>query len=470
MRDGFNELSFRIDESNLSTRAEQLRVRLKTYPILVTSQALLQLLFVVVLWNHSEHRQLLLWIACTYVFHAWEIIKWRNDRESLNTITDCRAWSRHFTLLALGVGLLWGSAFMYFFPPGIEQQLLLICLMLALAAGSVTMISVHSPSTYAYLSGVMLPLTFRVMAVDDEPHRAIAYMLMVFLVVIVAAGRELQKMIFVSLNQGFENLALVKQLTLQKGLLEEANSEVEASNELLRDESKLLETLVQERTAELLAKTVEVVAIQDVMIMAMCSLSEARDNETGNHIKRTQLYVRELAKHLQQHERFSSFLDDETVEALFKVAPLHDIGKVGIPDAILLKPGKLTADEFEIMKTHTTLGGNAIALSGEDNRLQDNSYLVLARQIATGHHEKWDGSGYPNGLKANDIPISARLMAVADVYDALISRRIYKDGFSHEHAVGMIVEGRGKHFDPDVVDALLQIQPVFQGIAQQYSD
>ncbi|MCF8199221.1 MAG: HD domain-containing protein [Sulfuritalea sp.] len=470
IRESFNELSFRIDDSNLSTRAEQLRVRLKTYPILVASQALLQLLFVFVLWNQSEHRLLLLWIACTYVFHAWEMIKWHNDRDALHTTTDCRLWSRHFTLLALGVGLLWGSAFMYFFPPGLEQQLLLICLMLALAAGSVTMISVHSPSTYAYLFGVMLPLTFRVMAVDDEPHRAIAYMLMVFLVVIVAAGRELQKLIFISLNQRFENLALVKQLTHQKGLLEQANREVEESNELLRDKGKLLEKLVQERTNELLAKTVEVVAIQDVMIMAMCSLSEARDNETGNHIKRTQHYVRELAQQLQQHARFSDFLSDEIVEALYKVAPLHDIGKVGIPDAILLKPGKLTAEEFEIMKTHTTLGGNAIAYSGEDSRLQDNSYLVLAREIATGHHEKWDGSGYPKGLLADQIPISARLMAVADVYDALISRRIYKEGFTHERATEFIVDGRGKHFDPDVVDAFLAIQPAFQRVAMEYHD
>jgi putative two-component system response regulator len=199
-------------------------------------------------------------------------------------------------------------------------------------------------------------------------------------------------------------------------------------------------------------------------------LSETRDNDTGNHIRRTQNYVRALARHLQPHPRFSDFLDHDTIEALYKVAPLHDIGKVGIPDAILLKPGKLTPEEFEIMKTHTTLGGNAITSSEQHSQLRDNSYLRLAHQIATGHHEKWDGSGYPGGLKEDDIPIAARLMAVADVYDALISRRVYKEGFSDDRASGIIVEGRGKHFDPDVVDAFLSIRTEFQEIALRYSD
>jgi response regulator RpfG family c-di-GMP phosphodiesterase len=454
----------------LRTRAEQLRIRLTTYPLLIASQALLQLLFVVLLWDQSDHRHLVLWIACTYVFHAWEITKWWNDREKLDTVADCRLWSRHFTLLALGVGLLWGSAFMYFFPENLDQQVLLICLMLALAAGAVTMISVHTPSVYAYLFGVMVPLTFRVAAVGDEAHRAITYMLLLFLVVIVAAGRELQKMIFVSLSQRFENLALVEQLTEQKAFVEQAKQEVEATNVLLRDEGKLLEKLVDERTNELIAKSIEVVAIQDVMILAMCSLSETRDNDTGNHIRRTQNYVRALAMHLQPHPRFSDFLSADNIEALYKVAPLHDIGKVGIPDAILLKPGKLTPEEFEIMKTHTTLGGNAITSSEENFQLRDNNYLMLAHQIATGHHENWDGSGYPRGLKEDDIPIGARLMAVADVYDALISRRVYKDGFSDERATGIIVEGRDKHFDPDVVDAFLAIKTEFQEIALRYRD
>jgi len=465
-----DEVSFRINSDNLRTRAEQLRLRLKTYPLLVISQALLQMLFVVLLREQSDHRHLVLWIACTYLFHAWELIKWRRDREKIETVADCRQWSRHFTMLALVVGSLWGSAFMYFFPAGLDQQILLVCLMLALAAGAVTMISVHTPSVYAYLIGVMFPLTFRVMAENDDTHWAITYMLLLFLVVIVASGRELQKMIYISLNQRFENLALVEQLTRQKALLEQANQEVETANGLLRNEGMLLEKLVRERTAELITKSNEVVAIQDVMILAMCSLSETRDNETGNHIKRTQNYVRALARHLRQHPRFCDFLTEENIEVLYKVAPLHDIGKVGIPDAILLKPGKLTPEEFEIMKTHTTLGGNAIAYSEENYQLHNNHFLSLAQQIATGHHEKWDGSGYPKGLKSQEIPISARLMAVADVYDALVSRRIYKEGFSQECVAEIITEGRGKHFDPDIVDAFFAIQPEFLEIAQRYHD
>jgi putative two-component system response regulator len=316
----------------------------------------------------------------------------------------------------------------------------------------------------------MCPLTFRVMVEDDTAHTAIAYMLLLFLVVIVVAGRELQKLIFVSLHQSFQNLALVEQLTEQKKLVEHAKREIESANTLLRNEGKLLENLVQDRTAELVAKSKEVVAIQDVLMLAMCSLSEARDNETGNHIKRTQNYVRELAIHLQQHPSFRDYLTDEVIEILFKVAPLHDIGKVGIPDAVLLKPGKLTPEEFEIMKTHTTLGGKAIDFSKESYHLHDNKFLILAHQIATGHHEKWDGTGYPKGLKKQEIPVSARLMALADVYDALISRRIYKDKFTHEDAVALITEWRGNHFDPDIVDAFLEINQKFSEISKRYKD
>jgi len=470
MRRALLEMSFHIDEDNLRTRAEQLRVMLKTYPLLVISQMLLQMLFVTLLWKESDHKHLALWIACTYLFHLWELTKWRLDRKKVSTVYECRQWSRHFTALSLMIGLLWGAAFMFFFPPTLYLQILLVCLMLALAAGAVTMISIHTPSVYAYLSGIMLPLTFRVMAENDETHWAIASMLLLFLIVIVAAGRELQKMIYLSLNQQFENQSLVEQLTRKGTQLEQANQEVKTANELLRNESKLLEKLVQDRTSELQAKTNEVVSIQDVMIMAMCSLSETRDNETGNHIKRTQNYVRALARQLKQHPRFCDHLTDENIEALYKVAPLHDIGKVGIPDAILLKPGELTADEFEIMKTHTTLGGNAIAYSEENFQLKDNNFLQLAQQIATGHHEKWDGSGYPKGLKGQEIPIAARLMAVADVYDALMSRRIYKEAYSHDRSARMIIDGRGIHFDPDIVEAFLAIQSEFMGIAQRYSD
>jgi putative two-component system response regulator len=162
-------------------------------------------------------------------------------------------------------------------------------------------------------------------------------------------------------------------------------------------------------------------------------------------------------------------LPDARIEMLYKSAPLHDIGKVGIPDAILLKPGKLTPEEFETMKTHTTLGRDAI-VAAENLIDAPSSFLQLAREIAHYHQEKWDGSGYPEKLAGEAIPLSARLMAVADVYDALISRRVYKPPFPREKAVGIIREGRGTHFDPDMVDAFLAIEEEFHAIAERYAD
>ena len=220
---------------------------------------------------------------------------------------------------------------------------------------------------------------------------------------------------------------------------------------------------------EVAKRTREVTAIQDVTIMVMASLAETRDTETGNHIRRTQHYVRELAHRIRNHPRFAGFLTERNIEMLFKSAPLHDIGKVGIPDRILLKPGKLTADEFESMKTHTTLGRDAID-HAEGMLGMPVDFLNMAKEIALSHQEKWDGSGYPEGLTGDDIPISARLMAVADVYDALISRRVYKEPMPHEQAVEIIRQGSAHHFDPEVVDAFLQASETFRQIAMQYAD
>ncbi len=232
----------------------------------------------------------------------------------------------------------------------------------------------------------------------------------------------------------------------------------------LRTENTRLEQRVAERTRDL-------TRTQDVTIRALASLAETRDNETGNHIRRTQNYVRALAEALRDHPRFRDQLDDRAIDLLFKSAPLHDIGKVGIPDAILLKPGKLTDDEFTIMKTHAALGRTALvkALDGEATGASID-FLRYAMEIAVGHHEKWDGSGYPAGLKGDAIPLSARLMAVADVYDALISRRVYKPPFPHEKAVSMIAAGKGGHFDPDIVEAFLRISDVFSTIAAEFAD
>jgi putative two-component system response regulator len=232
--------------------------------------------------------------------------------------------------------------------------------------------------------------------------------------------------------------------------------------DFLKDQNAFLEQEVTRRTRELRV-------IQDATIVAMASLAETRDNETGNHIRRTQHYVQALARRLRPMPRFGLLLDDATIDLLFKSAPLHDIGKVGIPDAILLKPGKLTPEEFEIMKTHTTLGRDAI-LAAEKLIDVPSNFLHFAREIAHYHQEKWDGSGYPDGLAGEAIPLSARLMALADVYDALVSRRIYKPPFPHARSVEIIREGRGRHFDPDMVDAFLAIHREFQAIAEQFAD
>ncbi len=237
---------------------------------------------------------------------------------------------------------------------------------------------------------------------------------------------------------------------------------LKASADFLRDQNTFLEEEVNRRTRE-------VRAIQDVTILAMASMAETRDNETGNHIRRTQHYVKVLAERLRDHPRFAHYLSGPMIELLYKSAPLHDIGKVGIPDRILLKPGKFEPQEFEIMKTHTTLGRDAIQ-QAEDNLGMRVPFLDIAKEIAYSHQEKWDGSGYPEGLAGDAIPISARLMAVADVYDALISRRVYKEGMPHEKAVGIMVAGRGQHFDPDILDAFMGLQDEFRAIAARFFD
>ncbi len=199
--------------------------------------------------------------------------------------------------------------------------------------------------------------------------------------------------------------------------------------------------------AEVARRTREIEAALDATILAMSMLAETRDTDTGNHIRRTQHYVKALATHLKSHPRFAEHLGQQAIDMLFKSAPLHDIGKVGIPDRILLKPGRFEPEEFEIRKQHSALGRDAIAYA--ERSLGTNvEFLSMAKEIALSHHEKWDGSGYPEGLAGDAIPISARLMALADVYDALISQRIYKAGMPHAQATALIENGRALHFDP----------------------
>ncbi|WP_297577164.1 HD domain-containing phosphohydrolase [uncultured Deefgea sp.] len=230
----------------------------------------------------------------------------------------------------------------------------------------------------------------------------------------------------------------------------------------IREHNLLLEDRVAQRTQELYK-------MQDAIIMAMGVMAELRDEETGLHLKRTQEYVRLLANTVMNYPRFIDELDSTSIEWMVKSAPLHDIGKVGIPDAILHKPARLTPEEFTIMKNHPAYGRNII-LEVERMLGGESLFLRYAREIAYGHQEKWDGSGYPLGAKGDEIPVSARLMAIADVYDALRSRRVYKPPFSHEMAMNIIIEGRGKHFDPDLVDAFQVCADRFAQIAEEYAD
>nr|MBL8410496.1 two-component system response regulator [Dechloromonas sp.] len=238
--------------------------------------------------------------------------------------------------------------------------------------------------------------------------------------------------------------------------------DLKRARDILRDQNSYLEAEVQRRMAENQL-------IQQVSIHALARLAETRDPETGNHLRRTQEYVRTLVERLRTHPRFTDHLDARTIEELAKSAPLHDIGKVGIPDHILLKEGKLTPEEWDIMRTHAELGSRAIAQAEADAETPVE-FLAIAKEIAHYHHEKWDGSGYPDGLAGDAIPFSARLMALADVFDALINKRCYKPAFSFDVARNIIVEGRGRHFDPDVVDAFLNDFEQFKTIALTYAE
>lgn len=214
-------------------------------------------------------------------------------------------------------------------------------------------------------------------------------------------------------------------------------------------------------------RLVELNRVQQLTLESMAAVAETRDPETGGHIKRTQNYVKALAEYIAGTGKEKT-LTPERIDLLYHSAPLHDVGKVGILDHILLKPDRLTIDEFETMKRHVILG-KQIMESIIDNPV-DVAFLEVALEISATHHEKWDGTGYPAGLAGDDIPISGRLMALADVYDALVSKRHYKVPFSHEKSKNIILEGRGTHFDPMIVDAFLAVEDQFLRIADAYKD
>lgn len=276
--------------------------------------------------------------------------------------------------------------------------------------------------------------------------------------------------IFISALSDVENKTKGFKLGAQDYIVKPFNSEevlarvethlkLNLAQQALKNQNELLEKRVRERTKE-----IEIV--QNATMMSFAALAEFRDLETGAHIKRIKEYARIIAGSLKSYTKYQSIITDKYIEYLVISSPLHDIGKVGIPDAILLKKGKLTPEEFEVMKKHTLYGKMAIESVEKD--IGPLPFLHLAKEIAYSHHEKWDGSGYPQGLKGKNIPLSGRIIAICDVFDGLVSRRVYKPPFTLSDSVGIILEGKGKHFDPDVVDVFMdRLEEIRQmGIAQ----
>jgi len=254
-----------------------------------------------------------------------------------------------------------------------------------------------------------------------------------------------------------------------------AQLELRAARQRLQDQNQWLEGEVRRRTQES-------ELAQDLTLAALAELAETRDSETGNHILRTQAYVEALGRRLQPLPGWASELADGGLARIVKAAPMHDIGKIGIPDRILLKPGRLSADEFEIMKTHAAIGGDTLAhalqraLVLHPQEAQGGEppeparFLQVACTIAYYHHERWDGGGYPRGLSAQAIPRPARLMALADVYDALTTPRVYKQAWTPEDTAAHIAAQAGAQFDPDVVHAFAAIRAEFEAIASRLAD
>jgi putative two-component system response regulator len=207
---------------------------------------------------------------------------------------------------------------------------------------------------------------------------------------------------------------------------------------------------------------------RDATILALAKLAEHRDPETGAHLERVQCYCRLVSESMALRPRYAAVITREFIEAIVRSCPLHDVGKVGIPDRILLKPGKLDPGEFEIMKTHARIGGDTIRALVEQGRRQ--SFLQMGMEIAYNHHERYDGTGYPQGLAGQAIPLPARILALADVYDALTSRRVYKPPMTHSQASAIILAGRGQHFDPDVVAAFVEQAAEFERLARALAE
>jgi putative two-component system response regulator len=205
----------------------------------------------------------------------------------------------------------------------------------------------------------------------------------------------------------------------------------------------------------------------DLTIFCLAKLAESRDPGAGSHLERIREYCRLIAERLAQHEKFRDQVDGDFIQLIYLTSPLHDIGKVGIPDRVLLKPGELTAEEYAIMKRHAAIGGETLDAAAKVQ--PDAGFLGMARDVAWTHHEWFDGTGYPMGLKGEEIPLSGRILAVADVYDALTTKRVYKPAFDHEYTRQKLIEGMGTHFDPEIVKAFLEDEDRVQEIHRQFA-
>ncbi|MDK2981734.1 MAG: cyclic di-GMP phosphodiesterase [Chloroflexota bacterium] len=226
---------------------------------------------------------------------------------------------------------------------------------------------------------------------------------------------------------------------------------------------------LQRSLQEQVARQVEEISESQMgMIFGLAKLAEKRDNETGKHLERIQILCQFLAEELVDHPKYGQVVDSNFCDLIFNASPLHDIGKVGIPDEILLKPGRLTPEEFEVMKTHVTIGADMLQEVHE--RFPHNEFIKLGIDIARTHHEKWNGKGYPNGLAGEGIPLSGRIMAIVDVYDAVRSKRVYKPAVSHEETCAIIIQDSGEHFDPDLVEVFERLKDQFDVVWQRLQD
>ncbi len=261
-------------------------------------------------------------------------------------------------------------------------------------------------------------------------------------------------------SSGFMNYIYVILLTTRRDASDSIEGMTAGADDLMLKPFQPSELTLRVRTGERLLG----LETRDLLIFVLAKLAESRDNDSGTHLERVRMYSRVIAEHLARQPKFRDQVNADFVRLIYLTSPLHDIGKVAVPDSVLLKPSALTREEFEQMKSHTTHG--AETLDAALREFPAARYLQMARDIAASHHEWYDGSGYPAGLSGNDIPLCGRIVALADVYDALTSKRVYKDILTHEKARSIVIKARGTHFDPDVVDAFTANEDRFLAIKQ----